>query len=271
MTALYGVIGDPIAHSLSPVIHNGWFRDHDLDAAYVPMQVAAGEFSDAMKTLARRGAKGVNVTQPHKHDALAVAKSSSDAAKVIGASNTLTHLEDGGWHADNTDAPGFISDLRAQGVEAVDGLSIFIIGAGGAARGVVYALKNEGAAITVCNRTLEKAEKLAKNFGGCEFLSLEEGLTQASRADMIINTASFGYSGKSLKLPESDGKLFYDISFGKAAAPMLKAAAEKGWRTADGLGMLVAQAAASFKIWTGIEPSHEAGLERCRTAAGADS
>ena len=268
MSALYGVIGDPIAHSLSPLIHNGWIRDHDLDAAYLAMHVAAGELGETLKTLERRNCAGVNITLPHKLDALAVADEASEDAKAIGAANTLSRTKDGGWYADNTDAPGFIADLRDQGVESVGGKTVFVIGAGGAARAVVYALVAEHARVIVCNRTEEKAKALAKTFGAAAGTSLEKGLSNLSKAHIVVNTASLGHEGETLHLPDGDGRLFHDISYGKAADGMLSLAADRRWKTADGLGMLVHQAAESFRIWTGLVPSTEKALTRARTALG---
>ena len=266
MTALYGVIGDPIAHSLSPLIHNGWIRDHHLDAAYLPMQVPAGELGDTLKSLEHRNASGVNITLPHKLDALALADDASEAARKIGAANTLSRTNDGGWFADNTDAPGFLADLQDQGISSVGGNTVFVLGAGGAARAVIYALVAEHARVFICNRTEVKAKALAVEFGAEAGTSLETGLREMSGADIVVNTTSLGHSGGALDLPAGNGRLFHDISYGKAASGVLKNAAERGWKTADGLGMLVHQAAESFQIWTRILPSTEKALTRARTA-----
>ena len=266
MSALYGVIGDPISHSLSPLIHSGWIRDHGLDASYLPMHVPAGEFEDAIKTLERQNACGLNVTLPHKLNALNIADDASEEARAIGAANTLSRTEDGGWRADNTDAPGIIADLNDQGISSISGKTIFVIGAGGAARAVVYALVKKHADVYVCNRTEAKAKALAEEFSAKAGCSLEQGLKDLSQADLVINTASVGYDGNTLELPQGNGKLFHDISYGKAAAGMLSLANGRGWKTADGLGMLVHQAAESFKIWTGINPSTDKALNRVRNA-----
>lgn len=266
MTALYGVIGDPIAHSLSPLIHSGWIRDHHLDAVYLPMKVPEGELGDTLKSLEHRNAAGVNITLPHKLDALALAEDASDAARTIGAANTLSRTQDGGWYADNTDAPGFLADLQDQGVSSVGGKTVFVLGAGGAARAVIYALVSEHAHVFVCNRTELKAKALAVEFGAQAGTSLEAGLREAASADIVINTTSLGHSGGDLELPDGNGRLFRDISYGKAASGVLKSARARGWKTADGLGMLVHQAAESFQIWTGVLPSSEKALTRARTA-----
>ena len=266
MTALYGVIGDPIAHSLSPLIHGGWIRDHHLDAVYLPMKVPAGELGETLKSLERRNAAGVNITLPHKLDALAIAEEASDAARTIGAANTLSRTKDGGWYADNTDAPGFLADLQDQGISSVGGKTVFVLGAGGAARAIVYALVAEHARVFICNRTEVKARALAVELGAEAGASLEKGFSQIESAEFVVNTTSLGHTGGTLNLPDGGGRLFHDISYGKAARGMLKAAAERGWKTADGLGMLVHQAAESFQIWTNILPSTSKALTRARTA-----
>ena len=111
MTKLYGVTGDPISQSLSPLIHRGWMREHKLDAEYLAMHILAGEFEQGLETLARRGIHGLNVTLPHKENALAAAVHATDRARTIGAANTLWRPRNGTWHADNTDAPGFLASL----------------------------------------------------------------------------------------------------------------------------------------------------------------
>jgi len=266
MSALYGVIGDPISHSLSPLIHNGWIRDHGLDAAYLPMHVPDGELQETIETLERRNAAGLNITLPHKLEALTLADEASDEAQKIGAANTLSRTKDGAWRADNTDASGILADLHDQGVSSVGGKLVFVIGAGGAARAVVYALVAERAKVFICNRTETKAKALAAEFGAEAGASLETGLSNLEQADIVINTASLGHQGETLNLPDGNGRLFHDISYGKAAKDMLALASDRHWKTADGLGMLVHQAAESFRIWTGIVPSTDKALTRARAA-----
>ena len=268
MTALYGVVGDPISHSLSPLIHSGWMRDHGLDAAYLPMQVPAGELGQTLRTLENRNASGVNVTLPHKLDALDLADDASETAKVIGAANTLSRTKDGGWYADNTDAPGFLADLQDQGISSVGGKNVFVIGAGGAARAIVYALVGEHAKVFIGNRTASKAKALALEFGADVGMSLDDCFANMTDADIVVNTTSLGLSGMTLDLPDGGGRLLHDISYGKGAGDVLQDANKRGWKTADGLGMLVHQAAESFQIWTGIVPSSAKALERARSALG---
>lgn len=269
MTKLFGVIGDPISHSLSPLIHNAWFREHGIDADYRGMQVPAGELAHALEALAREGCKGLNITLPHKEDALRLSDEQGDIAQRLGAANTLVRTKSGGWRAENTDAPGFALALQNENVDLA-GKSVFILGAGGAARAVALSLSDLGANLTICNRTIAKAEALAELVTSpCTVLSLDDGLTKLATADAVINTLSIGHSGASLDLPSGNDRLFFDISYGKAADEILRSAKTNGWQIADGLSMLVAQAAYSFEFWFGILPDTASALKRCRAAVEA--
>ena len=266
MTRLYGVIGDPIAQSLSPLIHNGWMRDHNIGAEYRGLLVARGELRSALETLAHRGVRGLNVTMPHKHEALALSDDVTPRARAIGAANTLWRPGDGTWSADNTDAPGFIAALSPLLDAPLMGRRVLVLGAGGAARAIVYALCENGAGVVVANRTQSKAEDMASDFQGHDILvmALDAALSAADNFDLVINTTGIGHSGGQLSLAKSTGGLFYDISYGKAADPMLQSAAASGWKTADGLSMLVYQAAFAFERWFQVMPDVNKGLERAR-------
>ncbi|NQY15149.1 MAG: shikimate dehydrogenase [Henriciella sp.] len=270
MTKLLGVIGDPIAHSLSPLIHNGWIRDMGYDAAYEAMHVPDGEFSQALETLSKRDILGVNVTLPHKAAAFLAAYEASEAAKTIGAANTLTYLGNRSWRADNTDAPGFLSALDRQNPDTDE---VVILGAGGSAAAIVYALTKSSYQVTILNRTVEKAQALAAALGDSSTVygSINQYRECIDSAALVINTTSMGYQGDILDLPAGDGRLFFDISYGKVAAPQLTHARDRGWQTKDGLSMLVAQAAVSFEIWFGEAPDRAAALERCQWAMKAVS
>ncbi len=266
MTRLLGVIGDPIAHSLSPLIHNSWLREAGIDATYEAMQVVEGDLPHALNTLRDRAAIGVNITLPHKQTALSVAQQAGPEAAQIGAANTLTLLGDGIWRADNTDGVGFISALSLAGFGAAKGKRITVLGAGGSARAIVHALREIGANIVILNRTIARAEALSLELTGGKAAhgSINQLTEYAAESALVINTTSLGHSGHHFDLETSDGQLFFDISYGKAAVPQLTHAAMQGWRTVDGLSMLVAQAAESFNIWFGEQPNVGAALERCR-------
>lgn len=270
MTKLLGVIGDPIAHSMSPLIHNGWLRDMGFDATYEAMHVADGAFAEALLTLSKRDILGVNVTLPHKGAALTSAREVGEAAAKIGAANTLTYLGDQIWRADNTDAPGFLSAL---GPVDPGSEKILILGAGGSARAVVFALAGAGFEITILNRTESKAEQLAHELGNSKTVygSFDQREDHLDSATIVINTTSMGYSDQVIELPDGRERLFFDISYGRVAAPQIAVARASGWQVKDGLSMLVAQAAFSFEIWFGEKPDLEAGLRRCEMALRAVS
>ena len=275
MTKLYGVIGDPIAHSLSPLIHNGWMRDNRLDAEYFALQVPANDLTGGLETLARRGARGLNVTMPHKEAALAIAKTATPRARAIGAANTLWRPGDGHWHADNTDAPGFLAALSGLLTAPLKGQRVLVLGAGGSARAVVHALHSEGASILLANRTLARAEALIAQYADPatpsthKAVTLESGLEQAKTVDIVVNTTSLGHQGGTLDLGAGQGRLFYDLSYGPPAKPIIAAASAAGWQAEDGLQMLVYQAAFAFERWFAIMPDIETGLARVRRTVDA--
>lgn len=263
MTWKLGVIGDPIAHSLSPRIHSGWIMDAGLDASYEALHVPDGTFDNALKDFEKEDYLGVNVTLPHKHAALAAAADISADASVIGAANTLTQFVPGSWRADNTDAPGFIMALGE-----IDPRSdrVVVLGAGGSARAIVFALMKAGLSCIVLNRTVDKATQMLTEFRAENSTAgpLDQYKEYIESATIVVNTTSMGYSGEILELPPGKERTFFDISYGKIAAPQLDHAHAQGWAVKDGLTMLVAQAALSFEIWFGTRPDLEAGLRRCR-------
>jgi shikimate dehydrogenase len=163
MRHLYGVIGDPIAHSLSPLIHKGWMRDHNLPADYLALQVPSDEFDKALTVLSEKGFKGFNVTLPHKLNALQWAQSVTPRARKIGAVNTLWYDADGQRHGDNTDAPGFMASLSAIYNKPLEGEDVLVLGAGGAARAIIYALDEAGAKVALANRTILRPRRSFQN------------------------------------------------------------------------------------------------------------
>lgn len=266
MTGLYGVVGDPIAQSLSPLIHKGWMRDHHTPADYLALHIKTGEFSEGLDTLTRKGFRGLNITMPHKIKALELSEKVTERARKIGAANTLWRQGDGNWYADNTDAPGFIAALGGLMVTSLAGQRVLVLGAGGAARAIVEALDGAGAKIILANRTLQRAEDLLSAYNQNEHvcMELQAGLQKAAEVDFIVNTASLAYGKARLDLPAGNQRLFYDISYGALAEPTLMQAQMADWQVADGLSMLVYQAAFAFQRWFDIMPDVDKGLERAR-------
>lgn len=269
-TAVHGVIGDPVAHSLSPLIHNGWLKAAGIDAVYVGLRVSGDYPAETIRGLGRAGLRGLNVTLPHKGDALKAAVRKSREAEIIGAANMLTATPDG-WAAHNTDAEGFAAALREAMGAGPEGKSVTLIGAGGAARAALWRLGEDGARTVIANRTRSSAETMAAELSPkARVVELADFAAAAAEADAVVNSASFGHAGElPLQLPPGRGRPFLDMSYGKAASTTRKAAEDAGWVFHDGLGMLVAQAAAAFRLWFGVEPDLGAARAACEAAIRA--
>lgn len=268
-TRQFAVVGDPVAHSLSPLIHNEWMAVAGLDAHYSRVHLQS---EDAAQDLRAMGQiySGLNITLPHKVAALKAAVEASVEARAIGAANTLV-AGAGRWVAHNTDVDGFEAMLRAAIGEVRPGLRVLMIGAGGAARAAAYSLNRVGAKVSIANRTVENARALAAELApGARVGGMDELGALAAEADVVVNTASLGHAGGGIAgLAAGEGRPLLDMSYGKAAAAVLGPAAAAGWATHDGLTMLVAQAAAAFKLWFGIAPDQASALAACRRAVEA--
>jgi|JI7StandDraft_1071085.scaffolds.fasta_scaffold05973_4 shikimate dehydrogenase len=268
-TRQFAVVGDPVAHSLSPLIHNEWMAVAGLDAHYSRVHLQS---EDAAQDLRAMGQiySGLNITLPHKVAALKAAVEASVEARAIGAANTLV-AGAGGWTAHNTDVDGFEAMLRAAIGDVRPGLRVLMIGAGGAARAASFSLNRVGAKVSIANRTVENARALAAELApGARVGGMDELGALVAEADVVVNTASLGHAGGGIAgLPAGEGRPLLDMSYGKAAAAVLGPAAAAGWATHDGLTMLVAQAAAAFKLWFGIAPDQASALAACRRAVEA--
>ena len=233
-------------------MHNAAFRELGLDWHYVKLPVPPELFEETVRALPGSGYGGANVTIPHKIRALSLADSRSDAAVSIGAANTLT-FSNRGIEAENTDAPGFLAALD----EPVAGRSALVLGAGGAARAVVFALVDAGAAeVTVWNRTPERAQQLADDFGA-------RAVGRPEPADIVVNATAVGLHEGTLPLDDLDAPATaVEMVYGSDTA-FTGWARERGARIVDGLEILVRQGALSFTLWTGLE----APLDTMRRAA----
>lgn len=258
---LAGVIGDPIGHSKSPRLHGHWLSDYGLAGHYIPMQISAGDLPEALKTLPKLGFKGINVTIPHKESALSLANEVTDAAARIGAANTLTFREDGTFRADNTDGYGFIQNLisTAPSWQADTGPAA-VLGAGGACRAIIVALLDAGCPeIRLSNRTIDRAEGLARQFGPkIKVVDWGQEAALFSEVALAVNTTSLGMEGQPSFEFALDGlpnaALATDLIYTPLNTPFLQAAREKGCTTVDGLGMLLHQAVPGFERWFGKRP-----------------
>lgn len=259
MTDRYAVIGHPIAHSKSPAIHTAFARQTGQDIVYEAILAPLDGFAAAVAAFRAAGGKGMNVTVPFKLEALALADEPSERARLAGAANTLRFDADG-MFADNTDGVGLVRDLAGRLGVVLAGRRVLILGAGGAARGVILPLLEEKPALAaIANRTPEKAAALAARFASFGNLAAGGFDDFAGGAfDVVINATSASLGGAGLALPTglfAPGALAYDMVYGQGETPFLRAARRLGAaRVADGLGMLVEQAAESFFLWRGVRP-----------------
>ncbi|MEM1105320.1 MAG: shikimate dehydrogenase [Pseudomonadota bacterium] len=267
MTRRFGVIGHPIAHSLSPMIHQGWMRDLALEADYQGYQVDPGQALPALDALEQEGIKGLNVTLPHKQAVLPACTEMSKLVAMLGAANTLTRKPDGTWRADNTDRDGFLLDFQNFVGGDFQGARILVLGAGGAARAVVHSLHEGGADLVIANRTPSRAADLCQHFALPEkrAIGLDQVEDALGFADGVVNCLAVGQGGPAY-FPDGQRRPFYDLSYGPGTTAVLAAAEAAGWIPSDGLGMLVNQAALSFEIWHGVSPNKEIAMGRCRRA-----
>jgi shikimate dehydrogenase len=261
------VIGWPVEHSRSPAIHSYWLKQYGIDGAYEKEAVPPGEAEAFLRSLAERGHVGANVTLPHKLAALQAADIADEAAYAIGAANTVWLDSLGQLNATNTDAAGFMANLNEQAPQwNASGRPALVIGAGGAARAILYALLQAGASkILFTNRTAERAAALADYFGPMsltphwvEVVDWKERGRAVGECGLIVNATSLGMTGEKpleldlVKLRED--AVVADIVYAPLVTPLLAAARNRGRATVDGLGMLLHQAAPGFERWFGVRP-----------------
>jgi shikimate dehydrogenase len=250
------IMGHPVAHSRSPMIHGYWIKQLGIDGAYDFMDLEADAFAAFVAGFGRNGYVGGNVTVPHKEAAFAAAKRRDAAAEAIGAVNTLW-LEDGEVVGGNSDAHGFIANLdeTAPGWDVSGGLAV-ILGAGGSARAAAYALANRGIRVALVNRTRARADDLARHFGPMVSSHDQAELPDLlARADVLVNCTSCGMVGKprlDIDLaPLKKSAVVYDLVYVPLDTELLLEAKRRGHRTVDGLGMLLQQAGYGFSKWFG--------------------
>ncbi|WP_172297840.1 shikimate dehydrogenase [Pseudoruegeria sp. HB172150] len=258
---LAGVIGSPIAHSRSPLLHEYWLRRYGLPGYYIPMDIAHTDLAEAIRLLPKMGFVGVNVTIPHKETMLTLADLVTDRAALIGAANTLIFRQDGKIHADNTDGYGFMENLRQRAPywEPSAGPAA-VIGAGGAARAVVASLIEAGVPeIRLSNRTRARADALRSDFGNkVTVFEWVQAANMMEDAVTVVNTTALGMAGKpEFRVPLdalSPHAVVNDLVYNPLQTGFLRRAAEIGCTTVDGLGMLLHQAAPAFERWFGVRP-----------------
>lgn len=273
MTAMAGVIGWPVEHSLSPLLHGHWLEAYGIDGSYEKIAAAPEQFEATIKQLRERGFRGVNVTVPHKEAAFALGDIVNQAARSTAAANLMVFIPSGGIGVDNTDATGLFDSLQQElGAIALDGKNIVLLGAGGAARGAAFGLQAFGhaAKITILNRNKARADQLVAYMR--EYLpqaklstgTMEDWPVAAADARLVVNTTSAGMKGNpplNLDLGAlNKSAAVCDIVYSPLETALLKDAAARGHQTIDGLGMLMHQAAPSFEAFYGVKPAVTAEL-----------
>ncbi len=265
----FALLGQPVAHSPSPQIHLGFARQFGIALSYEKIEVAPEAFAATLARLHADGYRGLNVTLPHKLAALAAAAEQAPRAALAGAANTLIRTE-AGWRADNTDGEGLIRDLRNNLKLPLAGKRVLLLGAGGAARGALKPLLDQRPAVLVISsRTPWQVEKLAEAFKAHGPIRPSTHVALKGESfDLVVNATSAGHQGTAPRLPAAvlaGGGACYDLSYGKAFAPFREwARAQDARVVADGLGMLVEQAAASFELWLGRRPATAAAIAALR-------
>lgn len=258
---LAGVMGWPVMHSRSPMLHNYWFRQHGLAGTYVPLAIRPEDLATALRALHPLGFAGCNLTIPHKQQAMAIVDEVDKVARSIGAISCVAVRPDGSLAGSNNDCYGFIHNIRQeQPGWSADAGPIVVLGAGGGSRAVCYALVQEGAReVRLVNRTFARARGIADEFGGpIRALPWEQRHDALESAATVINATSQGTTGQPAldirldKLPKA--ALAADIIYTPLETPFLAAARARGNRTVNGLGMLLHQGRPAWKAWFGIEP-----------------
>ncbi len=256
-TPVFGVLGDPIGHSLSPLLHNTAMQAISYDGVYLPLRVPANELSATLDEFNWVGIRGYSVTIPHKEAALAKAAWSEEIVRQIGAANTLVKRPDG-WWADNTDYAAALESLETafRDGESLDGKKVLILGAGGAARAIALGVVRRGGGLVIASRTTERAKKLSVELG-CRYVTWENRGSEL--IDVLINCTPVGMHPKVDESPFQshwlrEEMLVFDTIYNPEQTLLLKQARERSCRTVSGLEMFVRQAAAQFRTFTGKEP-----------------
>jgi shikimate dehydrogenase len=264
-TQLVGLIGWPVSHTFSPAMHNAALQALRLNWIYIPLPVPPKQVGAALAGLPALGFRGVNVTVPHKQSVMPLLEEISPAATAIGAVNTIyVNQEDGRLTGYNTDWRGFLADLQALNL-TVNGRDCLVLGAGGSARGIIYALNQVGARVILLARRIKQVQELATDLGegsvqGAHSLAKLDEVASKLDKPLIINTTPLGMSPAvegspwPEKVPFPPGAFVYDLVYNPRQTQLMRQALANGCPTSNGLGMLLRQGAASLALWSGLQP-----------------
>lgn len=271
----YSVIGQPVSHSRSPQIHGLFAAQAGAQLRYDALEVAPAQLAETLQRLHAESYQGLNITLPHKNAIAALCENVSERAQLAGAVNTLIRT-DQGWRGDTTDGEGLLHDLKNLGLR-IAGQRVLILGAGGAARGILKPLLDEKPAeLVLSNRNPWKPEELAEKFKAHGNIRPATHIAlKGDLFDLILNATSAGHAGTFPKMPGqilAPGGVCYDLNYGRAHAPFaVWARSQNAARIEDGLGMLVEQAAAAFFIWRGVHPRTASVIEQLRAPCDSDA
>ena len=257
-----GVLGNPIAHSKSPILHQFWLKQNKIKGFYIPLKVSENDLEMTLRNLPKIGFSGVNVTVPHKESVMSLAKIKTERASLIGSANTLTFLPEGGFKADNTDGYGFMKNLEEQApVWNPKKAKVLVLGAGGACRAVIGALLESGVEkLHVTNRTQKRAKDLQVFFNSqIELIEWSEKEELLKNVNTVINATTLGMVGSDelqFSLSKAnENTTIVDLVYNPINTPLLVEAHKKGCQVVNGIGMLLHQATPGFKEWYGVKPT----------------
>jgi len=274
MKKWFAVMGDPIEHSKSPAMHNVWFREMSIDATYIPVHVSSESLESAVAGLKTLGASGWNVTIPHKTAIIPYLDELDELAEKMGAVNTVVRTKEGTLKGYNTDGVGFVRSLEEAVGKSHKDKPVLLIGAGGAARGIAFAMQQQGYKnLTIANRTVANAQAIVDEMGTGQAISLTEA--EATLADfcILVQMTSAGLATGNFSMPFSldrltKGAIVADIVYNPLMTPFLQAAEEKGATIVTGLGMFVHQGAIAFEYWLGKSPNTNSMIAQLKVQLG---
>ncbi|MFJ7732651.1 shikimate dehydrogenase [Lysinibacillus sp. NPDC097231] len=274
MKKWFAVMGDPIEHSKSPAMHNAWFEEKSIDATYIPVHVSSENLESAVTGLKTLGASGWNVTIPHKTAIIPYLDELDELAQKMGAVNTVVRTKEGKLKGYNTDGVGFVRSLEDAVGKSHKDKPVLLIGAGGAARGIAFAMQQQGYKnLTIANRTVANAQAIVDEMGTGSAISLTDAEETLADFSILVQMTSAGLATGNFSMPFSlerlaEGAIVADIVYNPLMTPFLQAAEEKGATVVTGLGMFVHQGAIAFEYWLGEYPNTNSMVAQLKAQLG---